>query len=130
MAGQTAKVNYEVRRGDTTSFDHRLTIGADLQSSAPIDLTGWELKGQVKYDIDEPATWVDLPIVIYDAADGRFRIYFNATESSTLIAIGSPDSTIGAYDIQLREIGNEDATTQTIMSGTFSVIQDVTRILP
>ncbi len=127
MASKLAPINYEVRRGDSTTFLHRMTYGSDLSTSQPFDLTGYEIIGQVKYDIDLPNTWVDLPIVITNPADGRWQFSFTASESTDLLPIGSPNPDSAQYDIQIRKIGEEETTTQTIQAGKFSILKDVTR---
>lgn len=129
MASTLANVNYEVRRGDTTTFRHSLTIGDTFINSTPVNLTGWSLHGQVKYDINGDDIWVNLDdyLTVTDAANGKWEIYFDATASSTLLPIGSTDAPSAPYDIQLSKDGEEDAFTQTIQSGTLSIIADVTR---
>ena len=131
MANILAKINYDVRRGDTTSFEHRLTIGTTQADALPVDLTGWELAGQVKYNPDDVSSWVDLTtyLTIHDPTDGRWRIAFTATQAATLIPIGSTDSTSAEYDIQLRKIGFEETTTQTLQTGRFNVLSDITRVI-
>ena len=127
MASKLAQINYEVRRGDSSTFTHRVTVGSDFSNSLPFDLTDYEIVGQVKYDIDLPNSWIDLPIVIIDPLDGRWQFSFTASETTDLLPIGSPNSPTARYDIQIRKTNEPETTTQTIQAGSFTVLEDITR---
>lgn len=128
MASETAKINFTVRRGDTTSFTQTLKVGTNLAEAVPFNLTGWQINAQVRYNPDNPNEWISLPITVIDAVNGKFRIKWTASQSAALLPVGSNEPASAGYDIQIRRIGDEENTTTTIQSGTFNVITDYTRV--
>ena len=130
MAITPADISITIRRGDTEKRTFRIMTGEeDVTGEIPFDLTGYTLKGQARVSPDAPLggpLW-ELPITVIDAPDGRFQIYWTATQTASMDLPDQDEPTSGFYDIQISKDGEEDATTSTFMSGSFTIIKDYAR---
>ena len=106
-------------RGDTPSFKFQVYDDSDMDSSP--DITGWTFYFTAKAkrkDVDASAVIGPASVVASgtDATNGLATL--TLTESDTAV---DPDAYF--YDVQVKDDGN---LVETIESGTFRVLQDIT----
>lgn len=107
------RVNIITRRGDT----FRLEITFNDQLDAPLDLTGYVWKMDVREDAEAPATILNDTDFTYSANEsGMLTIGANATTMAGVVG------GIYVYDLQSTNAG----AVKTWLRGTFRVNEDVT----
>lgn len=117
-----AQHNLTVYRGDTPTYVFTLSDVREDGSEVAIDLTGYVIKGQIRYSPDGDV-WAELPITIKDASKGIFEIKFSRQFSESLLPPGGVGPDNAPYDIQL----SHGETTFTFLTGSFSMVRDITR---
>lgn len=130
MAIQRGVSPINVYRGDAYTWQYTLTdIDDNTGIRTPIDITNFELVGQVRYTPDNDNIWFTLPITKTDAVNGVFEWTLTETASQNLLPVGATTPSTAVYDIQLR-VPNVDpnlVTVLTFLTGTFAVTTDVSR---
>lgn len=130
MAITRATNPINIYRGDSYITQYSM-IDVDEASGfeTPIDITDFEITGQVRFRPDEPTIWFTLPIVKTDPTNGIFEWTLTESESANLLPVGATTPSSAVYDIQIR-IPNADpdkVRVFTFLTGTFSVTTDITR---
>ena len=100
-------------RGDTET----LVVTMTTDGSTPIDITGRTYRAQIRQSQDSPTIKGSFTCTVDDAANGVITCVLNATDSATL-PVG-----LGFWDLE----ENASGVITTVMSGTVTVLADVTR---
>lgn len=108
-----ARQDLTITRGDTETI--AVTITTD--GTTPVDISGRTYSSQMRTTPDIAAIAATATCTITDAATGKLNAVFSAADTSTL----DP----GYYYWDLQE--NASGTISTILSGTVTVLADVTR---
>ncbi|AGG58283.1 hypothetical protein VPDG_00122 [Vibrio phage henriette 12B8] len=124
----TSPIN--VYRGDAYTWQYQMVdVDDDSGIRTVIDITNFDITGQVRYTADNDTVWFTLPIVKSDPVNGIFEWTLTETASKNLLPPGATTPSSAVYDIQLR-IPNADPNlvrVLTFLTGTFAVSTDVTR---
>ena len=108
-----AETNIVITRGDTTT----LSITITSNGTSPIDITGRTYKAQVRSNTEDVSAEVAFSCTLTTPLSGIITCVLSATQTATL----EPGN--HTWDLE------EDASgvISTILSGTFTVLADVTR---
>lgn len=109
-----AKQDLTFTRGDTETIQVTMTT----DDGTPIDITGRTYASQLRTTPDIAAISATASCTITDAANGVMTVIFTPAQTSPL----DP----GYYYWDLQE--NASGTITTVMSGTVTVLADVTRL--
>jgi hypothetical protein len=109
-----AKQDLVITRGDTEIVD--VTITTD--GTTPVDITGRTYASQMRVTPDIAAISITGTCTIVNAANGQMRVTFAAADTADL------DPGYLYWDLQ----ETAGATVSTILSGTVTVLADVTRV--
>ncbi|MFL1802314.1 hypothetical protein ACJW8F_13115 [Plesiomonas shigelloides] len=121
---QRAKYDIKIYRGDTPKFRYKLTnIDDESGEESVIDITDYQIKGQVRYSSESPDVWFEFPIQKTDPKNGIFEWKLTKEASENLLPVGSFEPDTAVYDIQI-SIGD---SVFTFMYGSFSVTRDISR---
>jgi hypothetical protein len=106
---------------DTTKFNS-YTSGGELAYRAPIDLTGWTARMQIRSEIDSTTVLISLTtenggIALGDDA-GTIELYISAEDTADI------DWDCAVYDLELVNIDDEP---DRILAGRITISDEVTR---
>lgn len=110
-----AAYNISVNQGESFNLDASLINS----SGSSMNLSGYYLRGQVRYSYGSTGVLLDLNPSITNATGGLINI--NLTPSQT----ASLPITIAVYDIESYVSG--DSTVSRVLNGFFSISPEVTR---
>lgn len=130
MAIQRGISNIEIYRGDSYTYQYTvIDVDDNTGIETPVDLTNFEITGQVRYTPNDSTIWFTLPIVKSDSLNGIFEWALTETESASLLPPGAETPSTALYDIQLRlpNVDPDKVQVLTFLKGSFSVSTDVTR---
>lgn len=119
--------NIEMYRGDNPVYQFVMTDrNEETGVVSPIDISQFELQGQIRPSATSLTILLEIPIVVTDAPNGIFQFQLTAEEATDLTFV------TGVYDLQLRMTGATPAEDQvlTFITGTFSLTEEVTRFDP
>lgn len=115
-------------RGDNPTYQYTIyDVNDDTGERTPVDLTGLEIKGQIRSSAGSSPKLLELPIIVQKDKSGRFSWQLSEDQAKAI------DFTSGVYDIQLRVPGNPSQTGSsgskvlTFLTGSVTVIEDITR---
>jgi hypothetical protein len=124
------KQDFDIRRGITFGpFQHQLTV---LDSSTvpptavPLDLTGYEFRGQIRRNERSSSVIAEFSFDNYDPVNGEYEFWLSDEQTSVLPA----GSTMGAaqsnyvYDIEME---SPDGDVTSLLYGKIRVQAEVTR---
>ena len=100
-------------RGDTET----LVVTMTTDGSTPINITGRTYRAQIRQSQDSTTIKASFTCTVTDAANGVVTCVLAATDSATL-PVG-----LGFWDLE----ENASGVITTVMSGTVTVLADVTR---
>lgn len=109
-----ATQNLTITRGDTETIN--VTITTD--GTTPVNITGRTYASQIRSNADSTTIAATLTCTIISAVNGQMKAVLSATDSAAL--------TPGYYQWDLQE--NASGVISTILSGTVTVLADVTRL--
>lgn len=117
------KLNLKIEQGATF---RRLLQWKAGEPAAPVDLTGYQVRMQVRSELTAATVLLELStanggVVITDAAQGKFELRIKAADTSALTF----DS--GVYDLELVAPDGPDNTVTRLLAGSVSVSPEVTR---
>lgn len=130
MAIQRAEAPISIYRGDSYTIQYKLTdINEQTGASTPVDISNFDITGQVRFTPDSDNIWFTMPIVKTDPINGLFEWTLTEAESKSLLPPGATTPNSAVYDIQLRipDADPDKVRVLTFLRGTFSVTTDVTR---
>lgn len=130
MAIQRATAPISIYRGDSYTVQYALTdIDEQTGASTPVDISNFNITGQVRFTPDADTIWFTFPIVKTDPVNGIFEWVLTETDSKALLPPGATTPSTAVYDIQLRipDADPNNVRVLTFLQGSFSVITDVTR---
>lgn len=131
MAIQRGNAPITIYRGDSYRTQYTLTDVDDATGiTTPVDISSFEINGQVRFTPDSDQIWFTLPITKTDPINGVFEWVLTETESKALLPPGATTPNTAVYDIQLRipDANPDNVRVLTFLQGTFSVQTDVTRL--
>lgn len=108
-----AETNIVITRGDTTT----LSITITSNGTTPIDITGRTYRAQVRSNTEDTSYELAFTCTLTTPASGVLTCVLSAAQTATL----EP----GNHTWDLEE--NASGVVSTILSGTFTVLADVTR---
>lgn len=108
----TDEVLVGIYRGDTLRLTTTLTGAAD----APVDVTGWGWRCQLRKADDTLAG--DLAVNVVDAPGGRLELYMDQLDTAQL------DLADYVFDVEATDVG---ANVRTLLTGKLRIRGDVTR---
>lgn len=111
--GSPAKQNLTVTRGDTLT----LVVVMTTDGSTPINISGRTYAAQVRSSADATSTSATFTCTLTDAANGEVT----CTVAASATALLSPG--VFVWDLQETASG----TVATVLSGSLTVVADVTR---
>ncbi|HDI3263888.1 TPA: hypothetical protein PMC50_002509 [Vibrio cholerae] len=120
------KANHDIHiyRGDTPSFYYQLLdVNDETGEETPIDITRHTFKAQVRYNVEDPDIWFELPIVKHNPKQGQFKWSVTKEVSEQLLPFGSGLPNTAVYDIQAELEG----AVFTFAYGKFNVSRDITQ---
>ena len=109
-----ATQNLTITRGDTETVN--VTITTD--GTTPVDITGRTYASQIRSNADSTTIAATLTCTLVTPASGTLKAVLSAADSAVL--------TPGYYQWDLQE--NASGVISTILSGTVTVLADVTRL--
>ncbi|MFM1687952.1 hypothetical protein ACJ7VZ_05430 [Aeromonas salmonicida] len=120
-----ARYDFIIYRGDTQKWTMQLKDVNDATGvETEVDITNFTITGQCRYSADSSDILFTLPIVKTDPKKGIIEIIVTKQQSEMLLPVGSTQSSESVYDIQL----NIGTSVWTFLSGSMSVVRDITRI--
>lgn len=120
-----AKYDISVYRGDTPKYRYQLTdVNDETGEETVIDITSFNIKGQVRYSADSQEVWFEFPINKTDPKKGIFEWSLTKQASEGLLPPGSFEPDTAVYDMQIEMNG----AVFTFMYGSFKVTRDITRV--
>lgn len=131
MAIQRGTAPISIYRGDSYRTQYTLTDIDDATGiTTPVDISNFDITGQVRFTPDSDQIWFTLPIVKTDSVNGVFEWVLTEAESKALLPPGATTPNTAVYDIQLRipDADPNNVRVLTFLQGSFSVQTDVTRI--
>lgn len=124
------KQDFDIRRGITFGpFQHQLTVldsSTVPPTSVPLDLTGYEFRGQIRRSERSSSVIAEFSFDNYDPANGEYEFWLSDEQTSALPA----GSTMGAaqsnyvYDIEME---SPDGDVTSLLYGKIRVQAEVTR---
>lgn len=110
-----AVYNISINQGETYNLDATLTNS----TGASINLSGYSLRGQVRYSYGASGVLLNLNPSIQNATGGAININLTPTQTASL------PTTIAVYDVESYVSG--DSVVNRVLNGTFSIAPEVTR---
>lgn len=117
-------LDLEIWQGATWDPVGTLTVEA---TGAPLDLTGWDARMQIRDSLDAAAPLKTLTVgagLILGGAAGTISFLISAAETASLFPIASGDTRVCRYDLELVEPGGQ---VRKALVGRFVVRREVTR---
>ncbi len=87
----------EIRRGDTFSETHTLSLKSASGTLTPIDITGYTFLGQIRESSESADVLATFTITITDAEEGEFEVVLSA---ATTAALETVTMAVATYNIQ------------------------------
>ncbi|MGL4843969.1 MAG: hypothetical protein ACRC2Y_05035 [Aeromonas veronii] len=120
---QRAQHDISIYRGDTPTYRYQVIDVDEEGKETIVDLTSYNLTGQVRYSPDSSEVWFRFPITKTDPKNGIFEWSLTKQASEDLLPVGSYEPDTAVYDIQLELNG----VVLTFLHGSFAVTRDITR---
>ena len=103
----------------TQGQNYDLIAAITNASGQAVNISGYSLRGQVRYSYGSTGILLDLAPEIVDAASGLIQINLTASETATL------PTTVAVYDVE--KYSENDVVVDKILNGTFTIGPEVTR---
>jgi hypothetical protein len=110
-----AVYNISINQGETYNLDYTLTNS----NGSPMNISGYSVRGQVRYSYGSTGILLDLNPSIQNATGGGINVHLTPEQTAAL------PTTIAVYDIESYLAANN--TVSRVLNGTFSIAPEVTR---
>lgn len=110
-----AAYNISINQGESYNLDATLTTC----SGSVVNLSGYSLRGQVRYSYGSTGVLLNLNPTITNATGGALNVALTPAQTAAL------PTTIAVYDIESYVSG--DSTVNRVLNGLFSISPEVTR---
>lgn len=110
-----AVYNISINQGESYNLDANLISS----SGTSVNLSGYYLRGQVRYSYGSTGVLLNLAPTITNATGGAINVSLTPAQTATL------PTTIAVYDIESYVSG--DSTVNRVLNGIFSINPEVTR---
>jgi hypothetical protein len=103
----------------TQGQNYDLVAGVTNASGQAVNISGYNLRGQVRYSYGSTGILLNLEPEIVSSVSGIFQINLTASETASL------PTTVAVYDIE--KYSENDVVVNKILNGTFTINPEVTR---
>ncbi len=103
----------------TQGENYDLVAGITNASGQPVNMSGYNVRGQVRYSYGSTGVMLNLAPDIVSEASGIIQISLTPSETAVLPV------TVAVYDIE--KYSENDAVVNKILNGTFTINPEVTR---
>ena len=103
----------------TQGQNYDLIAGVTNASGEAVNISGYNLRGQVRYSYGSTGILLDLDPNIVSAESGIFQISLTSSETATL------PTTVAVYDVE--KYSENDIVVNKVLFGTFTISPEVTR---
>lgn len=103
----------------TQGEDYSLTAELKNSDGSLIDLSGYNVRGKVKYNYGSDTYLLDLNPSVYSAASGIITVNLNASQTASL------PITVAFYDIERYTSGDNQVSK--VLNGKFIICPEVTK---
>ena len=103
----------------TQGQNYDLVAGVTNASGQAVNISGYNLRGQVRYSYGSTGILLNLEPEIVSSVSGIFQINLTASETVSL------PTTVAVYDIE--KYSENDVVVNKILNGTFTINPEVTR---
>lgn len=103
----------------TQGQTYNLIAGVTNASGQSVNISGYNLRGQVRYSYGSTGILLDLEPTIVSATSGIFQVSLSPSETATL------PTTIAVYDIE--KYSENNVVVDKVLNGTFTIGPEVTR---
>ena len=110
-----AVYNISINQGESYNLDATLTNS----TGANVNLSGYSLRGQVRYSYGSTGVLLNLSPTITSAISGAINVNLTPTQTAEL------PTTIAVYDIESYVSG--DSVVNRVLNGLFTISPEVTR---
>jgi len=98
---------------------YNLITGITNAAGEGVNISGYNLRGQVRYSYGSTGILLDLEPAIVSTVSGIFQVSLSPSETTSL------PTTIAVYDIE--KYSQNDGVVDRVMNGTFTIGPEVTR---
>ena len=103
----------------TQGENYDLVAGITNASGQAVNISGYNLRGQVRYSYGSTGILLNLEPEIVSSVSGIFQINLTPSETASL------PTTVAVYDIE--KYSENDVVVNKILNGTFTINPEVTR---
>ena len=103
----------------TQGQNYDLIAGVTNASGEPVNISGYNLRGQVRYSYGSTGVLLNLAPEIISSVSGVFQISLTPSETASL------PTTIAVYDIE--KYSENDVVVNKVLNGNFIISPEVTR---
>jgi hypothetical protein len=108
---------YDISIIQGESYD--LVAGITNASGQPVNISGYNVRGQVRYSYGSTGIMLDLAPSIVSPESGIIQISLTSSETASL------PITVAVYDVE--KYSENDVVVNKILNGTFTITPEVTR---
>lgn len=103
----------------TQGQNYDLIAGVTNASGQAVNISGYNLRGQVRYSYGSTGILLDLAPEVVSAISGIFQISLTPSETAAL------PTTIAVYDVE--KYSENNVVVDKVLNGTFTISPEVTR---
>jgi hypothetical protein len=103
----------------TQGQNYDLVAGITNASGQPVNISGYNVRGQVRYSYGSTGILLNLAPDIISAVSGIIQISLTPSETASL------PTTVAVYDIE--KYSENDVVVNKVLNGTFTISPEVTR---
>ncbi len=103
----------------TQGQNYDLIAGVTNASGQAVNISGYNLRGQVRYSYGSTGILLDLDPQVVSAVSGIFQVSLTPSETAAL------PTTIAVYDIE--KYSENNVVVDKVLNGTFTISPEVTR---